>query len=109
MVIFGIKSCDTCKKALKAIESTGKNADFWDVRNDPLSPETLKQFLDAFGEDLVNRRSTTWRNLSEEERARPPFELLTDNPTLMKRPVIKTEEGLTLGWTKDVQAIHLGE
>lgn len=109
MKLYGIKACDTCRKALKAIENKGLSADFWDIRQTPLSPETLRCFLAEFGEDLLNRRSTTWRNLSETERARPADELLQDHPTLMKRPVIERDGVLTMGWSHDVQAIHLGE
>ncbi len=109
MVLFGIKSCDTCRKAAKAIEKNGKIVDFKDVRVRPLSRETLNRFLKEFGDELANRRSTTWRNLSETERQQPLAQLLLDHPTLMKRPVIETAGGLTLGWDSSVQAKHLGE
>lgn len=107
LTIYGIKSCDTCRKARQAAEKAGKSVTFVDVRETPLSVEQRHRFFEAFGDDLINRRSTTWRELSEEERACPPDELLKSHPTLMKRPVI---EGtlLTLGWTPDAQKAHLG-
>lgn len=94
---------------MKAIEKTGKIVDFWDVRERPLSRETLTRFLKEFGDELANRRSTTWRNLSEVEREQPLAQLLLDHPTLMKRPVIEAEGKLTLGWDSSVQGKHLGE
>ncbi|EPX80001.1 arsenate reductase family protein [Litoreibacter arenae] len=99
MKLYGIKTCDTCRKALKALP----NAEFIDVRATPLDRAELQRFLDAFGADLVNTRSTTWRGLSESERAADPLDQLVAHPTLMKRPVI--DDGtLYLGWGKDVQA-----
>jgi arsenate reductase len=104
MIIYGLKNCDTCRKALKALE----NAELVDVRETPLDAEFLAQAEQKFAEKLVNTRSTTWRGLSEDERARPALELLADHPALMKRPLIRTPEGeLFLGWTRDVQ-VSLG-
>ena len=101
MRIYGLKACDTCRAAVKALEG----AALVDVRETPLSPEDLTRFLAAFGEALVNRRSTTWRGLDEAARAKAPEALLAEHPTLMKRPVIEAADGtLYLGWTKDVQA-----
>ncbi len=60
--------------------------------------------LAEFGAALVNTRSTTWRGLSEEERARPAEDLLVAHPALMKRPLIESGGQLYLGWGKDVQA-----
>lgn len=100
MKIYGLKNCDTCRKALKALD----NADLVDVRETPMDPVLLEQALNEFAEKLVNTRSTTWRGLSEEERARPAIELLQAHPSLMKRPLIQTAGGeLFLGWTRDVQ------
>ena len=102
MKIYGIKTCDTCRKATKALP----DAEFVDIRATPLSKAELERFLAAFGNALVNTRSTTWRGMSEAERAAPPLEQLTAQPTLMKRPVI--DDGtLYLGWGKDVQAALL--
>ncbi len=103
MKVYGIKNCDSCRKALKALD-----AELHDVRDTPLSAEQLTQFHDAFGDALVNKRSTTWRNLDEKQRAEDPIKLLQQHPTLMKRPVIEKDGTLFLGWGKDVQAALLG-
>lgn len=105
MILYGIKTCDTCRKALKALEAAGHAPEFRDIRADPLSEAERTEFLAAFGDALLNRASTTWRGLDEAERARPAAELLAEHPTLMKRPVIRGEI-LTLGWKADAQAAH---
>ena len=107
-ILYGIKSCDTCRMAFKALKDAGQAVVFRDIRAEPLDEVTRAQFLDAFGMALVNTRSTTWRGLSDDERAAPPDSLLAAHPTLMKRPVIEGRGGLTLGWTKAVQEAQLG-
>ncbi|RPE70998.1 arsenate reductase-like glutaredoxin family protein [Pacificibacter maritimus] len=97
--LYGIKACDTCRKAAKTLA-----VDISDIRANPLPASDLKRFYAQFGDALVNTRSTTWRGLSEAERARPPLDLLSEHPTLMKRPVIEKDGALFLGWGKDVQA-----
>ncbi|MFT3688215.1 arsenate reductase family protein [Paenirhodobacter sp.] len=107
MILYGIPTCDTCRKARKALEQAGHRVDFRDVRAEPLSAAEIGRFLAAFGERLVNRSSTTWRGLSEAERAAAPADLLAAHPALMKRPVIAEGERLTLGWDKAAQAVWL--
>ena len=101
MKIYGLKNCDTCRKALKSLE----DAELVDVRTTPMPSDVLARAHARFGADLVNRRSTTWRNLGQSERERPELELLADHPSLMKRPLIETADGsLYLGWSKEVEA-----
>lgn len=99
MNLYGLKNCDTCRKALKALP----DVHFLDVRSDGVPGEVLQAAEKSFGAALLNTRSTTWRGLSESERTRPALELLKDHPTLMKRPLIEVNGTLYLGWTKDVQ------
>lgn len=100
MFIYGLKNCDSCKKAYKALP----NAEFIDIRAAPLSPEKLKAFYTAFPDTLINRRSTTWRNLSESQRNSEPLALLMQHAALMKRPVIEANGKLYLGWAREVKA-----
>lgn len=100
MKLYGLKTCDTCRKALKALD----DAEFVDVRADGVPADVLEQALERFGEKLLNTRSTTWRGLDETERAKPVLALLTEHPTLMKRPLIARGDQIWLGWSKDVQA-----
>lgn len=109
MKLYGLKTCDTCKKALKALEAAGHDVTFVDVRADGVSQAQLADWSAAHGAALINTRSTTWRGLDEAARARAdtdPVGLLAEHPALMKRPVIVTGAASHLGWSKDVQA-HL--
>ncbi len=108
VILYGLGSCDTCRKAAKELAAQGISVTRVDVRAEPLSADQIFRFLDAFGDALINRKSTTWRGLSDAERATAPAELLAAHPALMKRPVISGPGGLTLGWGPDAQAAHLG-
>lgn len=108
VTLYGLKNCDTCKKALKALETAGHDVTFIDVRAEADLSGKVPAWLDAVGaERLINTRSTTWRGLDEAERAKAetdPAELLQANPALIKRPVIESGGQTYVGWTKDVQA-----
>jgi arsenate reductase-like glutaredoxin family protein len=97
--IWGLKTCDTCRKALAALPG----ATFRDVRAQPLTEGEIAALLAQFGDALVNRASTTWRGLSDTDRALPPATLLAAHPTLMKRPVIRAGDAWHLGWTPAVR------
>lgn len=100
--VFSLKSCDTCRKALKDLAHL--TPEVIDVRADGVSPQDQAAMIAAFGADVLNTRSTTWRNLSEAERALDPVELLAQHPTLMKRPVLEIEGVWYQGWTPATQA-----
>ena len=108
MIVYGLPTCDTCKKALKALQAADKDAVLRDIRAEPLSPAEIDEFVLAFGDALVNRSSTTWRGLSDWLRASDTETQIAAQPTLMKRPVIRTDDGLHLGWDAKVQAKLLG-
>ena len=95
ITLYGIKNCDTCRKARKWLESEGIEHRFHDFRADGLENDTLASWVDALGwETVLNRRGTTWRKLPEADRegltADKASALMLDNPTLIKRPVIDT-------------------
>lgn len=104
LTIYGLKACDTCRKAVKSLTALGHEVTYIDVRSDGVRADKLAEFQEVFGDKLVNTRSTTWRGLSDDAQKRPALELLSAHPTLMKRPVIDAGGALTLGWGKDVQA-----
>jgi arsenate reductase len=99
MEIYGLKTCDTCRKAIKALPL----ARFVDVRIDGVPGDVVTRARTRFGDALVNTRSTTWRGLSEDERAQSPAALMAAHPALMKRPLIVDGDAMYLGWTKEVQ------
>ncbi|MEL7127149.1 MAG: ArsC/Spx/MgsR family protein, partial [Pseudomonadota bacterium] len=92
-------TCDTCRKAIKVLPE----ARFVDVRAEGVPDAVMARARAAFGDALVNTRSTTWRGLSEADRATAPEALLAAHPTLMKRPLIVDGDAMHLGWTKAVQ------
>jgi arsenate reductase len=104
VTLYGLKNCDTCKKALKALP----DAVFVDIRAEADLAAKLPGWLEAAGaKALVNTRSTTWRGLDEAQRARAesdPAGLLGEHPTLIKRPVIEAGGAVHVGWTKPVEA-----
>ncbi|WP_083098720.1 ArsC/Spx/MgsR family protein [Pseudophaeobacter leonis] len=99
MILYGLKTCDTCRKALKQMPECR----LVDVRAEGVPLEVLTAAQAQFGDTLVNTRSTTWRGLTEQERLQPALELLQQHPALMKRPLIQTDAGLYLGWDKATQ------
>ncbi len=86
---WGLKNCDSCRAALKAIANAGIEVDVSDVRDDAMPADLLSRILVAHGADqVINRRSTTWRGLDEAARNSDPVALLQAHPALMKRPLI---------------------
>lgn len=106
MRFFGLKTCDTCRKALKSLASF--DVEITDVRADGVSDADRQAIIAAFGDAAMNTRSTTWRGLTEEERGLGPDTLLAQHPTLMKRPVIEHDGVWYQGWnTATKQALGI--
>ncbi|MDU8924030.1 ArsC family reductase [Pasteurellaceae bacterium LIM206] len=100
ITVYGIKNCDTVKKALKWLTEHNIAYRLHDYRTDGLDPAFLQQAEQQFGwQALVNKRSTTWRNLSDESKKTLDLDtalsLLREQPTLIKRPII-LQDGIAL-------------
>ncbi len=104
MIIYGLKNCDTCRKALKALP----NAELVDVSVNSVPDGILDRAMSRFGEKILNTKSTTWRGLDAAERETDPKALLVAHPKLMKRPLIVDGDVLYLSWDKGTQAALLG-
>ena len=104
MQLYGLKTCDTCRKARKALQN--QQVEYIDVREGQVPDAVLEAALAQFGDALLNRASTTWRGLDEVARASDPLALLKAHPTLMKRPLIVHDGQMTLGWKPDVAAYY---
>ncbi|WP_305986494.1 ArsC family reductase [Roseibium sp. MMSF_3544] len=95
MKVYGIKNCDTVKKARKFLEEAGIEYDFHDYKKDGVNGDKLAAFVDEFGWDTVlNRRGTTWRKLDEatKEGVTGPasaLEVMIENPSAIKRPIVE--------------------
>lgn len=107
MKIYGLKNCDKCRFALKALKNAGHMATLFDVKMDVLSVDILFKFYKEFGDELVNNRSKTWRELPKGELKLNSLDLLLKYPTVMKRPVIDNNGILLLGWNKEIENILL--
>lgn len=104
MKLYGLKNCDSCKKALKDITNAGKDIEFIDIRDSCISIYIIQNWLDQHGDGvLVNRKSSTWRNLSDGDRQTPAPILLQGHPTLIKRPIIVSGDHSFVGWNVDVK------
>lgn len=108
MIVFGISTCDTTKKAVKAIERAGLPVTFRDIRANPLTRDEIDAIVTEFGSLAVNKQSTTYRSFSDFLRESEPEAQIAAQPTVMKRPVIQTETGWHLGWDAEVEAALLG-
>ncbi|MGL1920601.1 MAG: Spx/MgsR family RNA polymerase-binding regulatory protein [Hyphomicrobiales bacterium] len=102
--VYGLKNCDTCKKAVKWLEAENIAFEFLDIRNPAPDAENLKLWLSQIGDKiLVNRRSTSWRNLSDEQKNSSTDEqflaLISENTTLIKRPVFVKHDDIIVGFT----------
>lgn len=107
MTMYGLKNCDTCKKALKALAAAGHDVTFVDIRTEADLAAKVPVWLSCVSENvLINKRSTTWRGLTTAEQegasGAKAAALLTAHPTLIKRPVIEINDRVHVGWAKDV-------
>lgn len=107
MILYGIPTCDTCKKAQKALEAAGHPVTFRDIRRDPLSEADISRFVSEFGDRLINKTSTTYRSFNDFLKASEAEVQLAEAPTVMKRPLIEADGQLYLGWGDEVQAALL--
>ncbi|WP_127493506.1 arsenate reductase [Acinetobacter calcoaceticus] len=103
--IYGIKNCNSMKKAFDALQAKGLNYDFHDYKKQGINADTLKIWLKEIGQDTVlNKKGTTWRKLSEEEQTHALssednlIEALIAQPSLIKRPVLQTSQGFIVGF-----------
>jgi len=103
ITLYGIKNCDTVKKARRWLEAHNIEYQFHDFREDGIDKTQLKGWVETLGwEAVVNKRSTTWRNLSDKEKEilsnAQAVKLLAGNPTLIKRPVTEKNKTLLIGF-----------
>lgn len=108
LTLYGIPNCDTIKKARTWLDKNKVAYQFHDYRKDGIAPEKVAGWFSEFPwEKVLNKASTTWKALSEEEKAQvtdagSAAKLLSANPTAIKRPVVEDESGkaLTLGFNE---------
>ncbi|MFD2180306.1 ArsC family reductase [Veronia pacifica] len=102
-VVYGIKNCDTIKKALKWLEAEEKQFVFHDYRKDGIDQAMVQKFIDSLGwEALVNKRGTTYRQLSDEQKNNLNQDnaaaLMLIHPAMIKRPLLEHNGDYYLGF-----------
>jgi len=114
--MYGIKNCDTIKKARKYLDANGVVCQFHDYRVDGLTAPLLQSFIDTLGwEALLNTRGTTWRKLSAETRnavnnAATARELMLEQPAMIKRPLLCRSDGsMLLGFSETTYQSFIAE
>lgn len=108
--IFGIKNCDTMKKAIKWLGDNDVDFEFHDYRKDGLNVDMVRGFVAEFGLDLViNKRGTTWRKLPDDVKdnlcEKDAITLLVENEAMIKRPIFNLGIKKIIGFSKKEQDI----
>ena len=108
--IFGIKNCDTMKRAFKWLDENGITYKFHDYRKEGIDEKMVKQFIDQLGIDLVlNKRGTTWQKIPEEIKTKldeeGTIELMSKNEAMLKRPIFKLDSYFSSGFSRQDQEI----
>lgn len=103
ITVYGLKNCDTCKRALAWLADEGIENNFLDVRADGLDGDKLRAWIDELGwEVLVNTRGTTWRGLEAADKdgldPSKAAALILAHPALMKRPVFDLGDRRLVGF-----------
>jgi len=112
--LYGIPNCDTVKKARTWLADKGHAFDFHDFKKQGLDRATVAGWLEQLDwEVLVNRKGTTWRKLSDERRAQvvdkaSALELMLENPSVIKRPVLAGAGPLAVGFSPELYAAKFG-
>ena len=109
-VIYGIRNCDTMKKAFAWLAGEGIAYRFHDYRRDGLDAATVRAWCAQFGRDaLINRRGTTWRKLGAEQQAQAgdgddaAVALMLRQPSVIRRPLVALPAGgFLVGFDRDV-------
>ena len=105
LTVYGLKSCDACKRARKFLTARGVEHRFHDVREDGLDIQMLERWAARIEwQKLLNKQSLTWRKIPEVDRAdmtrSRALAAMIDQPTLVKRPVLETEAFLAVGFSE---------
>lgn len=106
--VYGIKNCNSMKKAFDLLTELGLSYEFHDYKKQGIDAETVRIWLDKIGQDIVlNKKGTTWKKLSEEEQQHALaseaniIETLTTHTSMIKRPIIDLGHGFIVGFDED--------
>ena len=105
ITLYGIKNCDTVKKARRWLDDHSIEYQFHDFRVDGLSAQAVAEWLDELGwETLVNKRSTSWKQLDPDTKdamsTMTAKAVILAQPTLIKRPLLDTGHSISTGFSE---------
>ena len=103
-IMYGIPNCDTIKKARKWLEAEGVEYQFHDYKKQGIDAELVKEFCLSLGwENVLNKRGTTYRQLNQEQKdtlnETNAIALLIEQPSMIKRPIVRHNDKLELGFS----------
>ncbi|MFZ2843256.1 Spx/MgsR family RNA polymerase-binding regulatory protein [Psychrobacter sp.] len=105
IIIYGIKSCSTMKKAFTKLDELGVIYDFHDYKKQGIEKESVQRWVDGLGIDKVlNKRGTTWRKLDDSQKQAADsdvdkaIDLLVENTSMLKRPIVEGQSVLLCGY-----------
>jgi len=109
ITLYGIPNCDTVKKTRKWLKDNGKDYSFHDYKKQGVPKKALRSWVKQLGwETLLNKRGTTWRKLDEATKASldeaSAIQIMLDNPSIIKRPVLASGKTLLVGFSADEYA-----
>jgi arsenate reductase len=109
ITIYGIKNCDTMKKAFTWLDGHGVAYTFHDYRAEGIDAKTVKSWIKILGwEKVLNKASTTFKELPDEDKAdldeAKAVALMVRNPTMIKRPMLVTDKSTMAGFKPDLYA-----
>ena len=106
ITLYGIKNCDNIKKSRKWLDKNSIKYVFHDFREDGVKKAIIEEFIENIEITLlINKRSTSWKKLSNKKKSskskKDLIDLLLANPTIIKRPIIKSKEKYLVGFSED--------
>lgn len=109
ITVYGIKNCSTVKQACRWLDAHQLDYQWHDLREQGVSQKQLQAWVKQLGwEAILNRRSTTWRQLSEQDKtdidAARAVQLMLAQPTLIKRPVLTRLDDVMVGFNENMYA-----
>lgn len=99
ITVYGIKNCNTMKKAFDKLNELGVNYDFFDYKKQVLSVDEFGKFVRIFGDKVINKQGTTYRKLDDDTKAvlggvtdsnqlQAVYEIVKNQQSMLKRPII---------------------
>lgn len=111
--IYGIKNCDTMKKTFDWFEANGITYTFHDYKKEAVDQKLFSQLLMKHGADvIINKKGITWKKLDPSDQAKAnqltsALELITDKPSMIKRPIVIKDSFISFGLETDLWQINL--